>query len=280
MTTDTTAIAPSYLDQIELPDDLPDIRLDPPKLNWYHGVDAGKFKTPGVFYGKQTMFGDVPPPPWEVDERYADQGELGFSAALLRLAFIGWREQWFIPGETDEDVAVWLRDGERVPEGTRIKKQIDYLVLIDGLPDAMVLSVSGFYKSRPIESIIREYEVGALAQEIRRRKRRLPRWTHWLTIGSKVDDKDKPIVEPAKDAAGKEYGSNVTPPILRAAPELLSEADFMRAIDAWNLYNSLGWFKFRRLPANTVEGQIVERPALPAPTHRNIPQPIEDIPEL
>lgn len=280
MTTEQTAIAPSYLDTIELPDELPPIQLDPPKLNWYHGVDAGKFKTPGVFYGKQTMFADVPPAPWEVDERYADQGEMGFSAALLRIAFIGWREQWFIPGETDEDVAVWLRDGERAPEGTRIKKQIDYLVLIDGLPDAMVLSVSGFYKSRPIENILRDYERGALAQEIRRRRRQLPRWTHWLTIGSKVDAQGKPIVESAKDATGKEYGSNVTPPTLRATPELLSETDFLRAIDAWNLCNSLGWFKYRRLPAGTVEASytVSERPALPA--GRNVPQPIEDVPDL
>lgn len=279
MTTDTTAIVGGDFDDIPLPEDLPGVQIEPGRLNWHHGRDAGKFKTPGVFFGRETAFTEPPPLPWETDERFIDSDGLGYSAAKLRLAFIGERSQWFIPGETRNDPAVWLRDGERVPSGTKIKKHIEYLVLIDGLADPMVLSVSGYYKSRPIENILRAYERGALAQYIRAKKRQYPRWTHWLTIGCKTDDKGKPILEKAIDSAGDEHGSDVTPPTLLAAPELVDRETFVQAVEAWNLYNSLGWFKFKRLPRETVEGQVVIENLPALPPGRNIPQPI-DIPDL
>lgn len=282
MTQDTTAIVPSYLDQIELPDDLPGVQIEPGRLNWHHGKDAGKVKVPGVFFGRDTAFAEAPTAPWESDDRFIDDDGPGYSAERLRLAFIGERSQWFIPGATRNDPITWLMDGQRQPEGTKVKKQIEYLVFVDGLPDVMVLSVSGYYKSRPIEDILRAYERGALTQEIRRRRRQLPRWTHWLTIGGKVDAAGKPILQKANDAGGVEHGSDVTPPAMVAAPELVSAETFQQAIDAWNLYNALGWFKFKRLPAGTTEAQytITERPALPA--GKNIPQPIDesDIPDL
>lgn len=281
MTTDTTAIVPSYLDQIELPDDLPEMRIEPGRLNWHHGKDAGKVKVPGVFFGRDTAFAEPPPAPWESDDRFLDDDGPGFSVERLRLAFIGERSQWFIPGAKANDPIVWLRDGERVPEGTKIKKQVEHLVLVDGLPDVMMLSVSGYYKSRPIDDILRAYERGALALEIRRRKRRLPRWTHWLTIGGRVDAQGKPILIKATDAKGDEHGSDVTPPALLNT-EPIEEADFLRAIEAWNLYNSLGWFKYRRLPQGTVEASytVESRPQLPA--GKNIPQPLTeaDYPDL
>jgi hypothetical protein len=281
MTTESTAIVPSYLDAIELPDDLPEIRLEPGRLNWHHGKDAGKVKVPGVFFGRDTAFAEPPGEPWESDDRFIDDDGPGYSAEKLRLAFIGERSQWFASGKNANDPITWLRDGERVPEGTKIKKQVEHLVLVDGLPDVMVLSVSGYYKSRPIDDIIRTYERGALALEIRRRKRRLPRWTHWLTIGGRVDAQGKPVLIKATDAKGDEHGSDVTPPALLGV-EPVDEATFMQAIEAWNLYNSLGWFRFKRLPAGTVEASytVTERPALPP--GRNVPQPIDlsDIPEL
>jgi hypothetical protein len=279
--TESTALAIGNFDDLVLPDDLPPIQLDPPRLNWHHGAKVAK--TPGVFFGREGAFAEPPPPPWQTDERFIDTDGLGYSCARLRLAFVGERSQWFIPGETDDDAAVWLLDGQRQPEGVKVKKHIEYLVLIDGLPDVVVLAVSGYYKSRPIEQILRTYERGALAGYIRSKGRQYPRWTHWLTIGCKVDAAGKPVIEKATDAQGKEYGSDVTPPTLLAPPELVSRETFQQAIDAWNLYNSLGWFKFKRLPAGTTEGSytVTDRPALPAP--RNVPQPITDadlIPEL
>lgn len=273
----TTDIVPSYLDQIAIPDDLPGIQLETPRMYWYHGAKAGKVLTPGVFFAHDTAFTEPPPPPWDVDDRYAQTTGLGFSVPVLRLAFVGERSQWFIAGETDEDVTQWLPDNYEAPEGARIKKNIEYLVLVDGIADPMVLSVSGFYKSRPIENILRAYQRGAWSQEVRRRKRQLPRWTHFLPIGGRTDANGQPIIEPAKDATGKEYGSSVTPPALVGAPECVPEAVFQQAIDIWNLYNSIGWFKFKRLPQGVTEASytIESRPALPA--GKNIPQPIEDV---
>lgn len=275
MTTDTTALVPSFLDEMELPDDLPGVQIEPARLNWYHGVDAGKVKTPGVFFGRDTAFTEPPPAPWEVDERYLDTDGAGYSAPQLRLAFIGERSQWFIPGETRNDPIVWLPNGMRAPDGVKVKKQIEYLVMVDGLPDVMVLAVSGFYKSRPIEQILRAYERGALAQLIRAKKRQLPRWSHWLTIGCKVDDRGKPIIEKARDSTGEEHGSDVTPPALLTVPEIVDRATFEAAIEAWNLYNSLGWFKFQRLPVGTAEATYTVTTTPQLPPGRNVPQPYD-----
>lgn len=276
----TTDLAPSFLNHLdELPDDLPGVQMEPGRLYWYHGADAGKFKTPGVFFGRETAFTEAPALPWETDERFMETDGLGYSIAQLRLAILGWREQWFIPGATDKDKITWLMDGERPPTGTKIKKQIEYLVLVDGLVDPMVLAVSGFYKSKPFEDIVRGYERGALAQLMRQHKRAFPRWAHWLTIGGKVDAAGKPVLEKAKDAAGDEYGSIVTPPTLLVPPQLVSRETMQQGIDTWNLYNSLGWFKFKRTPRDVVESTaytITEtaHPALPA--GRNVPQPVTD----
>lgn len=276
MTTDTTALVPSFLDDMELPDDLPGVQIEPARLNWYHGVDAGKVRTPGVFFGRDTAFTEPPPAPWEIDERYLDTDGAGYSAPKLRLAFIGERSQWFIPGATRNDPITWLPNGVRAPEGVKVKMQIEYLVMVDGLPDVMVLAVSGFYKSRPIQQILRAYERGALAQLIRAKRRQLPRWSHWLTIGGKVDDRGKPVIEKAKDSAGEEHGSDVTPPALLAAPEIVDRETFQACIEAWNLYNSLGWFKFQRLPQGTVEATYTISSAPQLPAGKNVPQPLAD----
>lgn len=278
MTTDTTELARTFLDdQTDIPDDLPSIQLDPPRLNWYHGVNAGKIRTHGVFFAREAAFAEPPPAPWEVDSRFAEKDGDGYSAEVLRIVFVDWREQWFIPGATDDDPITWLRPGEMAPTGVKVKKNIEYLVLIDGLPDVMVLSVSGLYKSKPFEDILRAYEKGALAQLIRRQKRRFPRWAFWLTIGGKVDDKGQPIIEAARDAKGKEHGSDVTPPVLRAAPALVSKEVFDRATETWRLYKSLGWFEQRHLPQNTIEATytISGPPQLTAP-RKNEPVPIDE----
>lgn len=275
MTTEQTAIVPSFLDDdYTIPDDLPGVQIEPGRLQWQHGATAGSIKAPGVFFGKEPAFTDPPGAPWVADDRFLDSDGPGFSTARLDLAFVGERSQWFIPGETRSDPATWLPNGMRAPEGVKVKKLIEYLVLVNGLADPMVLAVSGFYKSRPIEQILRQYERGTLAQLIRRHKRQLPRWACWLTIGGKVDDKGKPIIEKANDSTGTEYGSEVTPPTLIGQPTLVTRDVFEQAIEVWNLYNSIGWFTFQRLPRGTVEAAytIESRPALPA--GKNAPQPI------
>ena len=284
MTTDTqetTALARTFLDDMpDIPDDLPSIQLDPPRLQWQHGAEVGKVKAPGVFFAKEAAFGDPPSAPWENDDRFAEKDGPGYSAEVLRIVFVGWREQWFIPGADDEP-ATWLRKGEMAPNGSKVKKNIEYLILIDGLPDVMVLSVSGHYKSRPFEAIMRGYEQGVLSRLIREKKKKFPRWSHWLTIGGKVDAKGQPIIESAKDTNGKEFGSNVTPPVLRAAPALVDAETFARAVDAWGLYTSLGWFKQQHLPPGTVEASYTVTSGHPQlPPGRNVPVAIdeEDLP--
>lgn len=282
MTTEETAIVRSFLDDdYAIPDDLPGVQTEPGRLQWQHGEIAagGKIKTPGVFFGRDTAFGNPPPPPWETDDRFAQTSGSGFSAAILRMAFIGERSQWFIPGETDDDPVVWLPNGTMAPEGTKVKKNIEYLVLIDGLDEPMVLSVSGYYKSKPIENILYDYtKRGALAQLIRAKKRMFPRWSHWLTIGGRTDDKGQPIIEKATDATGKEYNSPVTPPALLAAPELVSKATFEQAIDTWNFYSSVGWFKAQRLPRGVTDAPAFTVSSVPAlPAGRNVPQPVDEV---
>jgi len=274
---DSTALARSFLDDdsIDL-DGLPAVTMEPARLYYYHGVDAGKIKTPGVFFGHATAFTEGLPEPWEADDRYLESDGPGYSSPLLRIVVIGQRDQWFIPGENTGDKITWIPNGQRTPEGARAKKNVEYLILVDGLPDPMVLSVSGAFKSKPMEDIMRAYERGALAQLMRQKKRAFPRWAFWLTVGGKVDSAGRPVLEKAQDAQGNEYGSIVTPPALLAAPELVDAATMRKGIETWNLYNSLGWFKFQRTNAQTTEAEytVDTMPQLEAP--RNVPQPIED----
>lgn len=272
----TTELAPTFLDDATLDlGGLPGVAMEPARLYWYHGVDAGKIKTPGVFFGHATSFTDPPPAPWETDDRYLESDGPGYSVAKLRIAIVSWREQWFIPGATDADKIQWIPNGARSPEGSKAKKNIEYLILVEGLSDPMVLSVSGFYKSKPFEDIVRTHERGALAQLMRAKKKSYPRWAHWLTIGSKVDPQGKPVLEKAKDAAGTEFGSIVTPPTMLAPPALVDSATFQAGIDTWNLYNSLGWFKFQRTNGNTTDAVYTVETVPQLASGRNVPQPVD-----
>ena len=270
----TTDIIPTFYDELDqLPQEIPGAAtLDPGRINWYHGVKAAKL--PGVFYSRDTAFTEAPGAPWVVDERFDD--ELGYSAARLELAIIGWREQWFLPGENRGDSSTWLPTYE-----AGAKKLTEYLVRVAGLEDAMVLSVSGLYKARPIIDLVSTYRRGALTQAMRKIKRTLPLWAFWLPIANKTKDGKTEYLE-AKDADGKEYGSVVTPPALAGAPVPRSVAEIMADASLWQEFREAGWFDYKRVPQGTVNGHytVESRPALPAPSHRNIPQPIEDIPEL
>ena len=180
----TTDIAPrTWMDDADqLPAEIPGAAaLEPGRMNWYHGVDAGKIKTPGVFFARETAFITIPESPWEADDRYGDKGEMGYAAPRLDLLFIANRSQWFIPGENQGDLPQWI-------EGYQVgaKKLTEYLVLIRGLDEPMVLSVSGKYKAAPIEKILGDYRRGALTQAMRQHRRTLPAWAFALTLGGRT----------------------------------------------------------------------------------------------
>lgn len=273
----TTEITPrSWMDETDLlPDVIPGAAtLEPGRLSWYHGVSAGNVKTPGVFFGRDTAFVDAPGAPWTPDDRYSDKGELGYCASELRLAFIANRSQWFIPAEEQgKPPERWLAGYE---DGA--KKLTEYLVMVDGLDDPMVLSVSGKYKAGPLAEILSAYRRGALAQAMRKTRRTLPPWAFWLPIAGRRDANGKPVYEKAAGGDGKEYGSIVTPMALAGAPSAVTTAQLLRGAEIWEQYQE--WARFKR--TNRTDAPVAEatytveppHPALPA--GRNVPQPVTD----
>lgn len=268
----TTDIAPrTWMDDADqLPAEIPGAAaLEPGRMNWYHGVDAGKIKTPGVFFARETAFIAAPESPWEADDRYGDKGEQGYAAPRLELLFIANRSQWFIPGENQGDLPQWI-DGYQVGA----KKLTEYLVLIRGLDEPMVLSVSGKYKAAPIEKILGDYRRGALTQAMRQHHRTLPAWAFALTIGGRTNGDGKPLYEKAKDSDGKEYGSIVTPPALLAAPKPATIEEIIYGSQVYKQHAE--WRAYRRGHTQAVDAvyTVSAVPALPA--GKNVPQPVED----
>lgn len=273
----TTDLAKTFMDELDqLPPDIPGAaNLEPGRISWLHGSNAAGAKTPGVFYAKATAFIDEPNAPWVTDDRY--ENEAGYSARELCIAIIGERSQWFIPGASQGDAPEWI-----VGYQTGAKKLTEYLVVIDGLADPMVLSVSGKYKAGPIAQIIGDYRRGALAQAMRKLKRNLPLWSFWLPIANQRNGDNKTIYIKATDADGKEYGSVVTPPALTSFPIARTAQEILDGAALWQEYQE--WFRARRLPRDTVEAQgyvVSEAKALPEP-RKNVPQPVtmseEDLP--
>lgn len=271
MTTDeTTALARTFLDDYDqLPAEIPGAAtLEPGRINWYHGVKAAKL--PGVFYARDTAFTDTPPAPWVLDERYSDQGELGYCAPRLSIAVLGWREQWFTPGENRGDSSTWL---PTYVDGA--KKLTEYLIRVEGLDDPMVLSVSGLYKAKPIIDLVSAFRRGALTQAMRKTKKNLPLWAFWLPIASRMRDGKVEYLE-AKDADGKEYGSVVTPPALAAPPVARSVDEIMTDAEIWKEFRDAGWFDYKRLPHDVTEAAYTVSAAPQLPPGRNVPQQIEE----
>lgn len=267
MTTDT--LARTFMDDIDqLPAEIPGAAtLEPGRLSWLHG-STGQVKTAGCFYAKDTAFVEPPVSPWVLDERYTDQGEIGYSAPELRIAFIANRSQWFLPGENRGDFPEWLSTYQ---EGA--KKLVEYLIQIDGIYEPMVLSVSGKYKAVPIADILSTYRRGSLAQAMRKVKRTLPAWSFWLPIANKRQD-GKTLYLKASDGDGKEYGSVVTPPALIGPPMARTAQELIEGAAIWQEYQE--WSKYTRTPQGVSEASytVESRPALPAP--RNVPQPVEE----
>jgi hypothetical protein len=256
----------TWLDTINSIEDLPIGQLEPGRIIWLHGHKQSK--TPGVFYAKAAEFAATPAKPWSSDNRFDE--EAGFSAAELRVAIIGWRQQWFKQGAEGQPPQ-YLTGYE-----VGAKKNVEVLCLVEGLDDPMVLSVSGMNKAKPILDLIRSYEDGLLKQANRIARKSLPRWTFWLPIRSKEKDGKIAYID-ATDSAGKSYGSVVTPPAL-FLPDDAMETCFVgedilrRGAEVHDMYRE--WFAAKRLPQGVVEGEVIERLALPAP--KNMPQPITE----
>ncbi len=262
----TTDIVKTFYDELDqLPAEIPGAAtLEPGRINWFHGVKAARL--PGVFYARETAFTDTPPTPWVLDERFED--ELGYSAPRLDLAILGWRDQWFRPGENRGDSSTWLPTYE-----AGAKKLTEYLVRVSGLDDVMVLSVSGLYKARPIIDLVSAYRRGSLTQAMRKVKRTLPLWAFWLPVASRVKDGKTEYLE-ATDSDGKQYGSVVTPPALAGAPIARSVAEIMADAVIWQEFRDVGWFDFKRAPRDVTEASYVVSSAPQLPAGRNVPQPI------
>jgi hypothetical protein len=266
MTTD--ALARTFIDDIDqLPEEIPGAAtLEPGRLSWLHGA-TGQVKTPGVFYAKDTAFVEPPVSPWVLDERYTDQGETGYNAPELRIAFIANRSQWFLPGQDRGDLPEWLNAYQ---EGA--KKLTEYLIQIDGIYEPMVLSVSGKYKAGPIADILSTYRRGALAQAMRKVKRTLPAWSFWLPIANKRGADLKTVYLKASDADGKEYGSVVTPPALIGPPQARTAQELIEGAAIWQEYQD--WAHYTRAPQGTTEGAYTISTVPQLPAGRNVPQPV------
>jgi hypothetical protein len=262
----TTELARSFMDDLDqLPAEIPGAAtLEPGRINWYHGVKQAKL--PGVFYARETAFTDAPPAPWVLDERYSDQGELGYCAPRLNVAIIGWRDQWFRPGENRGDSSDWLSTYE---DGA--KKLTEYLIKVQDLDDPMVLSVSGLYKARPIIDLVSAFRRGALTQAMRKTKRQLPLWAFWLPVASRTKDGKVEYLE-ATDADGKVYGSVVTPPALAGTPAARTVAEIVADGVLWQEFRDAGWFDYKRLPRNTTEGAYSISSVPQLPPGKNVPQ--------
>ncbi len=264
----TAELARSFIDDIDqLPEEIPGAAaLEPGRLTWLHGTNAAGAKAPGVFYGKDTAFVDPPSAPWVADDRYADQGELGYSAPDLRIAFIANRSQWFLSGENKGDMPTWLSTYQ---EGA--KKLTEYLIVIDGMVEPMVLSVSGKYKAGPIADILSNYRRGALAQAMRKVQRTLPAWSFWLPIANRKQD-NKTLYLKATDGDGKEYGSVVTPPALSGPPIARTAQEL---IDGGAIYQQYSdWTKYTRAPQGVTEATYYVETPRQLPPGRNVPQPV------
>lgn len=206
---------------------------------------------------------------------------MGFSAPDLRLAFIGSRSQWFIPNEDRTKPPHWVVDYEReVREaGLTAKKQVEYLVLVEGVTDPMVLSVSGKHKAQPFADALGAYRNGLLKQASRIAKRQLPLWAFWLPFAGKTTEQGKPLYLEATDGDGKGYGSIVTPPALQlpanAMDALFVGPQVLRA-GAEVAHDYAAWFKTQRGNNAVIEAEyeVVETRMLPA--GRNQPQPLTD----
>jgi hypothetical protein len=185
----------------------------------------------------------------------------GYSAPVLKLAFVCWRAQWYRQEKVNgkDGPKIWLGDYE-----AGAKKQVEYICFADGCDDPLILTLPKFTKAKPIQDIVKDYRDGLLKQASRLAKRALPMWSFWVPIQGKQKD-GKAVYEEVTSAGGG-TGAYVTYPMpvwgdnpmdtLFVGEELLRKgADVARTYGRWT--------QERRLPQGVVEGVI---------EHRNVPQ--------
>lgn len=273
----TTELARTFASQLaEIGDDIPAAgALEPGRLYWLHGVRQAKM--PGCFYIKDTELREPPAAPWQADSRHED--EQGWSAPLLKLAIIGGRSQWFIPGEEGQrDTYVRHYEADK-----GMKLHAEYLCFVEGVTDPMVLSLKGVNKTKPVKAALADYRYGLLKQASRIAKRQLPPWSFWLPFEGPRDAAGKPVYEIVKDSSGKDTGAVVTRPTLVLPADALDSCFVGGELLRWGAelaQEYAGWIKAQRSAPDVAEGEyeVVETKALPAPARpmRNIPRPIED----
>ena len=248
-------------------------------FGWLHGVKAAK--TPGVFYAKDTEFGDAPRAPWVQDDRFneGERPEMGYSASALKLAIIGARSQWYLEEKNDKGYSRrrWLAPGA-YQDGAR--KQVEWLCFVEGVDAPMILSASKLSKSRPIIEALAAYRKGVLRQASLKLRRTLPLWSFWLPLAGEIAPDGRPVYTEVKGADGS--ASYVTYPKLSMPGDAIDSLFVGRELFAYGaeLHRQYAdWLREVRLPDGVVDGEVVEGevlPALPAPGGRNVPQPVGD----
>jgi len=255
----------SFLDTINTIDDIPeggDLPIG--SITWMHGNKAGK--TPGAFFGKATEFTGTPSAPWTHDDRFDD--DPGYSAPALKIAFICWRSQWYMQDEGGPKI--WLTHYQQ-----GAKKQVEYIVLAEGCDDPLIMTLPKFTKAKPIQDIVKAYRDGLLRQASRVARRPLPLWSFWVPISGKVNKDGKPTYEEVL-RGGASTGAYVTYPVATFPADAMDtlfvgETLLRKGGDVARTYGA--WTEQRRLPNNTVEGEVL---ALPAPSGKNVPQEVSD----
>lgn len=247
--------------------------LEPGRIIWLHGIKQAKL--PGAFYVKDTELNGTPAEPWKADNRFEEErGERGYSTPALKIAVLGQRTQWFIQGDRDNGtITQWIA---RYEEGS--KKLVEFLVLVEGISEPMVLSASGMNKAKPLIDAVYDYRNGLLKQASRIAKVQLPLWAFWLPFQNRLDSNGKTAYQEAADGQGKTYGSVVTPPALRLPPDAMDalfvgKETLERGAAIVAEYHN--WPKTKRLSNDMVEGQVITVKALPEP-RRNVPQALPD----
>lgn len=248
------------------------LSTDLPRFHWYHGMRGGVAPA-GHFFVKASAIGNAPSAPWvEFTNQF---NEPGYKAESLKIAVLGKREQWFIPGENEDDKPTYITGYQ---EGA--KSNIELLCFVEGFgTDPLVLSASGKFKAGALKAVVKQYETLLLKPAMTAAGKALHSWTFWIPITAERDGKGQPVYEVTKGKNGSK-GALVTPPILalpqNAMDELYVGNDLLKTGEAIrDAYKA--WANERRLPVGVIEGEVL--PQLPAPSEsrfppRNVPQPI------
>ncbi len=172
----------------------------PPRMYWHNGDKRAR--TAGSFYIKADELIATPDAPWERVERFQD--EIGFTASLLKVAVIGYRQQPFVD-DKETRTRRWLTHWE---PGALIYTEV--LCLVAGIDVPVVWCAKGL-TGRAITGkggILAQYRSTLLRAAETSAGKPLPPWTFWLPITAAVDAQERPVYTDTG------HGSFVTPPIL------------------------------------------------------------------